>query len=180
MPSRPAPRVSAQHGPHPAQARSPSRSAFPLQEVPAGRRQLQAARRGALGDLAELDSALADEDQAERDRKDRGAAGTGTAAGEAAGSSIAPAPPAVSPPAATALPTAPRPGAEPPVVLQQGAGSTMDERGFELSPVLPAWLVLGRRRRRSRSRGPAPPSTCPGVPGTDPFHDSGTLGSLGN
>jgi hypothetical protein len=129
--------------------------------------------------IAELDSALADEDQAERDRKDRGATGTGTAAGEAPGSSVASAPPAVSPPAATALPKAPRPEAEQPVVLQQSARSTTDERESSSPPfyrrgwfwvAVGAVVLSGAGAAVYLSRRAA----------TDPFHDSGTLGSLGN
>ena len=117
--------------------------------------------------------------QAERDRKDRGAAGSGTAAGEAAGSSIAAASPAVSPPAATTLPTAPRPGAEPPVVLQQSAGSTMDERGSSSPPFYQRgwfWVAVGA----IALTGAGAAIYLSRRPGTDPFHDSGTLGSLGN
>ena len=96
--------------------------------------------------IAELDSALADEDQAERDRKDRGAAGSrhggrrgrrvfhcGCIAGCLATGGDR-----------FAHGATPRGGA---------AGRAPAKRRFhdgrtriELSPVLPAWLVLGRRR----------------------------------
>jgi len=131
--------------------------------------------------IAELDSALADEDQAERDRKDRGATNTGTAAGEVPASSVASAPPVISPPAATTLPKAPRPEAEQAVVLQQSAGSTSDERESSSPPFYRrAWFWVAVGAIALTGAGAAVYlSRRPGT-GTDPFHDSGTLGSLGN
>jgi tetratricopeptide (TPR) repeat protein len=123
--------------------------------------------------IGELDSALADEDLAERDRKGRGATGTG-AAGDAA-----PVASAVSPPATTAVPKAPRSEADQPVLLQQGAGPAAAERGSGSPPFYRRgwfWVAVGA----IALTGAGAAIYLSRRPGTDPFHDSGTLGSLGN
>jgi len=120
--------------------------------------------------IGELDSALADEDLAERDRK-----GRGTDAPPAD-----PAPPAISPAAATTgVPKAPRPEPQQPVLLQQSAGPAAAEHESVSPPFYRRgwfWVAVGALALT----GAGAAIYLSRRPGTDPFHDSGSLGSLGN
>ena len=125
--------------------------------------------------IGELDSALADEDLAERDRKSRDATGADVAATPP----VASAPPAVSPPVATAVPKAPRPDSDQPVLLQQGAGPATPEPEPASTPFYRRgwfWVAVGA----VALTGAGAAIYLSRRPGTDPFHDTGTLGSLGN
>jgi tetratricopeptide (TPR) repeat protein len=129
--------------------------------------------------IGELDSALADEDQAERDRKSRDATGAAPADDAAPALAGASAPPAVSSRAATGVPKAPRPAADQPVLLQQGAGQAAVERESSSPPFYRRgwfWVAVGAVVLAGAGAAVYLSRRSP----TDPFHDSGTLGSLGN
>lgn len=122
--------------------------------------------------IDELDSALADEDRAERDRQGRDVIGRG-AADDAAVALAVPSS------GGTAVPKAPPPPADRPTLLQQSAGPAMTEPEPESPPFYRrAWFWVAVGAIALTGAGAA--IYLSRRPGAEPFHDSGTLGSLGN